>query len=46
MNIALRRGKAETRRILVAVSVNILVGYNNTARSGADPAVVGMDKHA
>ena len=38
--IALRRGKAQTQRRLVAVSLNI--GDNNTARPGADPPIVPL----
>ena len=38
--IALRRGRAQTQRRLVAVSLNI--GDNNTARPGADPPIVPL----
>ena len=38
-SIALRRGKAQTQRRLVAVPLNI--EDNNTARPGTDTAIVG-----
>ena len=37
--MALRRGKAQTQRRLVAVSLNI--GDNSTARPGTDPPIAG-----